>query len=464
MQPVSASFEFLRSHGKQLYRFAAQAEHYFRTDPNTTLMKLRQFAELLAKEVAARTGSLRSADESFANLLGELGRSGYVTGQAMTLFHQLRIAGNEAVHGDLDDFGAALNGLKVARQLAVWFVRSYGGQPQFNPGPFIPPPAPVDPTTELREQLEALRSEAEGHKTAAELAQARAEALARENLDASEKLRREAEERETWQKLAEEAEAAAETVRQALLETQREAQRAPAAELARLEAAAVEADTGIVLDEAATRAIIDQQLRDAGWEADSARLRYKAGARPTKGRNLAIAEWPTEGGRADYALFAGLKLVGVVEAKRKNANVMSVLRQAERYAETARVDADLLVEGAPWGDFKVPFAFSTNGRPFLRQLETASGIWQRDLRRPTNPAKALTGWPTPQGLLKRLEVDRDAAEAALKTQGFEFGFQLRPYQRKAIEAVEQGLAEDRTSMLVGMATLRLAFGRTSIAR
>ncbi len=460
MQPNSANFDFLRAHGQQLFRLAAQADHYFRTDPNTTLVKLRQFAELLAKEVAARTGSLRSADDRFVDLLGELGRSGYVPGQAMTLFHQLRTAGNEAVHGDLDDFAVALTGLKVARQLAVWFVRSYGGQPQFNPGPFVPPPAPVDPTIELREQLAALRAEAESNKTAAELAQARAEALARENLDASERLRREAEERETWQRLAEEAEAAAEAVRQALLETQREAQRAPAAELARLEAAAVEADSGIVLDEAATRAIIDQQLRDAGWEADSTLLRHKAGARPTKGRNLAIAEWPTEGGRADYALFAGLKLVGVVEAKRKNANVMSVLRQAERYAETARVDADLLVEGAPWGEFKVPFAFSTNGRPYLRQLETASGIWQRDLRRPTNPAKALTGWPTPQGLLKRLEVDRDAAEAALSTQGFEFGFQLRPYQRKAIEAVEQGLVEDRTSMLVGMAT---GTGKTKLA-
>jgi len=143
---VSASFEFLRSHGKQLYRFAAQAEHYFRTDPNTTLMKLRQFAELLAKEVAARTGSLRSADDRFVDILGELGRSGYVPGQAMTLFHQLRTDGNEAVHGDLDDFAVALTGLKVARQLAVWFVRSYGGQPKFKPGPFVPPPAPVDLT------------------------------------------------------------------------------------------------------------------------------------------------------------------------------------------------------------------------------------------------------------------------------------------------------------------------------
>ena len=78
MQPKSANFEFLRAHGSQLFRLAAQADHYFRTDPNTTLLKLRQFAELLAKEIAARTGSLRSYDERFVDILGELGRASFV--------------------------------------------------------------------------------------------------------------------------------------------------------------------------------------------------------------------------------------------------------------------------------------------------------------------------------------------------------------------------------------------------
>lgn len=77
------------------------------------------------------------------------------------------------------------------------------------------------------------------------------------------------------------------------------------------------ADAAINLDEAATRAIIDQQLQRAGWVADTRELRYAKGARPIKARNLAIAEWPTASGPADYALFAGLTLVGVVEAKRR---------------------------------------------------------------------------------------------------------------------------------------------------
>ena len=39
--------------------------------------------------------------------------------------------------------------------------------------------------------------------------------------------------------------------------------------------------------------------------ADSRELTYAAGTRPAKGQNMAIAEWPTATGPADYALFVG---------------------------------------------------------------------------------------------------------------------------------------------------------------
>jgi hypothetical protein len=48
----------------------------------------------------------------------------------------------------------------------------------------------------------------------------------------------------------------------------------------------------ISLDEAETRALIDQQLKDSGWEADTKETRYASGTRPVKGRNLAIAASP----------------------------------------------------------------------------------------------------------------------------------------------------------------------------
>jgi type I restriction enzyme R subunit len=51
--------------------------------------------------------------------------------------------------------------------------------------------------------------------------------------------------------------------------------------------------------EAGTRLRIDAQLRQAGWEVDSEAITFAKGARPERGRNLAIAEWPTATHRGD---------------------------------------------------------------------------------------------------------------------------------------------------------------------
>jgi type I restriction enzyme R subunit len=55
------------------------------------------------------------------------------------------------------------------------------------------------------------------------------------------------------------------------------------------------AEAQINLDERETRRLIDAQLRAAGWKVDSELLTYQNGTRPQKGKNLAIAEYPTKG-------------------------------------------------------------------------------------------------------------------------------------------------------------------------
>jgi type I restriction enzyme R subunit len=460
MPAQSPNFGFLQPYDAQLFRLAALAEHYFRDDPNTTVIKLRQFSELLAKDIAARVGLILPTDEPFASVLGALGRTNYAPARIIDFFHFIRQAGNEAAHGAKDNYAAALQSLKVARELALWFVRGFCGAPALAVGTFTPPPAPEDPTAALKAELDALRAEAATHRSAAEAERAKARHLEQEHQTAEERARAARDEQLVWQKLAEEAEAATQEVRARLTALEAEAARRPRADYMALETRVQEASEQVNLDEAATRAVVDQQLRDAGWEADTPTLRYALGARPAKGRDRAIAEWPTASGPADYALFAGLKLVGVVEAKRRNRNVMEVLHQAERYSVGIQLANGGLCDGAPWGDHRAPFVFSTNGRPYLRQLQTLSGIWRRDVRKTTNPATALAAWPTPQGLLERLEVDKDAAEASLGAQGFDFGFPLRPYQRQAIEAVEKGLSESQATMLVAMAT---GTGKTKLA-
>jgi type I restriction enzyme R subunit len=68
----SANFDFLGQHDAQLVRLGALAERYFRDDPNTCVIKLRQFGEVLAQLVAAKAGVFRSPDEPQVDLLRRL--------------------------------------------------------------------------------------------------------------------------------------------------------------------------------------------------------------------------------------------------------------------------------------------------------------------------------------------------------------------------------------------------------
>jgi type I restriction enzyme R subunit len=72
MQLGPSNFAFLRPHDIQLVRLGALAERYFHDDPNTCLIKLRQFGELLAQLIAGKTGQLQPGEESQADVLRRL--------------------------------------------------------------------------------------------------------------------------------------------------------------------------------------------------------------------------------------------------------------------------------------------------------------------------------------------------------------------------------------------------------
>ena len=450
--PESPNFGFLEKHDEQMVRLASLAERYFVDDPNTCLIKLRQYAEVLAQQAAARTGLYSEPDEAQANLLHRLKIDGIVPPQALDLFHQIRINGNRAAHDHAGEHSDALSMLKMARQLGIWFHRTFGDEKQFKPGAFVPPSDPAAVTEELREELERLRQALTESQSDVERAKREALEHAKNLESAEDKAQREAKERSIWEALAEEAETAKTALVDKLAALQAAAEQAPAESRVETIKVAEEAAQAIDLDEAATRALIDQQLRDRGWEADTETLRFANGTRPIKGKARAIAEWPTESGPADYALFVGTRLIGVIEAKRRNKNVSAAIDQAERYAKGFQFEGGIDAVAEPYGAYLVPFVFSANGRPYLKQLETESGIWFRDTRNDTNHRRALVDWFTPDALMEELRIDRDAAHKALKSLSFDFGFPLRWYQQRAIEKVEEALAKDRREMLLAMAT------------
>lgn len=99
MSVGSANFDFLAPHDGQLVRLGALAERFFRVDPNTCIIKLRQFAELLAQLTAVKAGLYTSSEESQADLLRRLAFERVLPREVADLFHQLRIAGNRVAHG-----------------------------------------------------------------------------------------------------------------------------------------------------------------------------------------------------------------------------------------------------------------------------------------------------------------------------------------------------------------------------
>ncbi len=438
----------LSAYAPELAKLGMRAEKYFADDPNTCLLKVRQFAELLAQTVAANVGMYADSSETQLDLLRRLEASGSLNREVASAFHSIRRVGNDANHNPTGSSGDALTALKLARSLGVWYHR-VTRDPSFKGGPFVPPQPPADTSAVVAKELDRLQRELDDALKKSETSQSSLEEI--KSLLAQSK-----EEKDLWEQLALESEKAKSEINEQLQKIQTQAEANPTATAATQQRASESPPVKwLEMDEAATRTLIDQQLRDAGWDADSTTLRYGLGTRPQKGRNLAIAEWPTETGRADYVLFIGLTPVATVEAKKGAKNVSEDIKQAKRYSGEFKFSDDLQrPDGSPYegGRYRIPFGFSTNGRPYLKQLHTESGIWFVDMRRATNHSRALPGWHSPGGLLDMLRQNHDEAEKQLEQEGFDYDLKLREYQKEAVLAVEKSIVAGNRICMLAMAT------------
>lgn len=154
----SPNFSFLNEYDTTLVEYAARAERDFSSDPNTCLVKLRQFGELLARYVAARHG-IETENEQFNVTISILKRQRCISVEVRDLFDILRLEGNEAIHRGSGDRLTALRVLMSAHRLAIWFHQAMGGD-DLCIRPFRPPPDPADAQGDLREELDILRREA----------------------------------------------------------------------------------------------------------------------------------------------------------------------------------------------------------------------------------------------------------------------------------------------------------------
>lgn len=137
---VSSNFAFLSEQEPLLHQIATAAEVSFYSDSNVTLVKLRQLAEHLTRNAAARLGIASGTEESFFSLIASLKTRIAVDDKVIRLLHHLRKSGNEAVHEYRHDQVEAGRALRSAREACIWYYCTFcSPHPSFKPGPFIKP-------------------------------------------------------------------------------------------------------------------------------------------------------------------------------------------------------------------------------------------------------------------------------------------------------------------------------------
>ncbi len=176
---------------------------------------------------------------------------------------------------------------------------------------------------------------------------------------------------------------------------------------------------------------IDKLLKASGWVI----ITYEDSLKLGRLTSHAVEEFPTVEGFADYALFYNDKLLGVVEGKKVAVGPQNVLEQAKRYSK------DVNETIGKWNDYKIPFLYSSNGEL----------IYFIDVRFPNNLSRQVYSFHTPNALNYIFGNNIETTLSWLQRTPVDNPY-LRPYQSRAIEKVEEGLAYRKRLMLLAMAT------------
>ena len=201
--------------------------------------------------------------------------------------------------------------------------------------------------------------------------------------------------------------------------------------------------------EAAARRQIDAMLVASGWDVQD-RAAMNLAAAP----GVAIREFQTSAGPADYLLFLGNLLVGVVEAKKAGVTLSSVEAQTRDYA--AKAPKPLQVPVRP-----LPFLYESTG------VETwfTNGLDPTDSAGSTGPrARRVFSFHRPEALRDWLQAELDrrqgkpGAPAAPTLQGrMRLAPPLNtagmwPAQIRAVQNLEASFRDGKPRALIQMAT------------
>ncbi|MDR2837270.1 MAG: DEAD/DEAH box helicase family protein [Azonexus sp.] len=183
--------------------------------------------------------------------------------------------------------------------------------------------------------------------------------------------------------------------------------------------------------ETRARQQIDRKLEQAGWIIqDMKQLNLAAG------RGVAVREYPTDTGPADYVLFVDRQPCGVIEAKKDSAgeNLTVAEAQTARYA----------VANLKWRKDNAPlrFLFEATGQIIRFTDNTDPAPRSREIFHFFKP-ETLTQWLAQSETLRRRLAEQ---MPALPQQN------LRDCQISAVKGLEKSLAQNKPRALIHMAT------------
>jgi type I restriction enzyme, R subunit len=174
---------------------------------------------------------------------------------------------------------------------------------------------------------------------------------------------------------------------------------------------------------------IDQLLQAAGWVVQDLRA-FNLGA----GMGVAIREFQTSSGPADYVLFVDRKAVGIIEAKPEGTTLRGVHEQTARYTTS-------FPENIPHVTLPLPFCYESTGTETMFTDLRDHDYRSRRVFAFHKPETLLEWVRQPEPLRNRLQQMPE-----LITEG------LWEAQIEAIRNLEKSFAENRPRALIQMAT------------
>lgn len=173
---------------------------------------------------------------------------------------------------------------------------------------------------------------------------------------------------------------------------------------------------------------IDKQLFNSGWSVQN----YNA-INFSAGLGIAVREYPTESGSADYILFVNRNPVGVIEAKKEGHTLSSVHDQTERYA------AD-----------KLKFIIKKQDLPFQYE-STGTETFFTDARDPQPRQREIFTFHKPETLFEWNKQEH-SLRSGLKNFPILHSENLRLCQTTAVINLEKSFSENKPRSLIQMAT------------